>query len=256
MKKNFNVEKEIDIITNGIKDFFTEELNIGSKAVIGISGGKDSTIAAALLVKALGADRVYGVLMPNGEQHDLITAMEVCTYLGIEYSVVNIKDICDQIYTTIPIVAENINVKINTPPRVRMTILYAYAAALNGRVINTSNRSERYIGYFTKYGDGAGDFAILKCYTATEVIAIGHALGIPDKYVDKTPEDGLSGKTDEEKLGFTYEELDNYILDKEYYPNISTLEKIKHLSTISSHKRSLMRSVWNDKVCHLVKKYC
>lgn len=235
MKKDFNVEKTISTITNGIKEFFAEELNIGSKAIIGISGGKDSTIAAALLVKALGADRVYGVLMPNGEQHDLITAMEVCTYLGIEYSTVNIKDICDQIYTTIPIVAENANVKINTPPRVRMTILYAYAAALNGRVINTSNRSEKYIGYFTKYGDGAGDLAVLSGYTATEVITIGHVLGIPAKYVDKTPEDGLSGKTDEEKLGFTYEELDNYMINK-VYPNISTLEKINHMYTISKHK--------------------
>ena len=239
MKKDFNAEKAINTITNGIKDFFAKELNIESKAVIGISGGKDSTIAAALLVEALGADRVYGVLMPNGEQHDLVTAMEVCTYLGIEYSVVNIKDICDQIYTTIPIVAENTNVKINTPPRVRMTILYAYAAALNGRVINTSNRSEKYIGYFTKYGDGAGDFAVLNSYTATEVIAIGHALGIPAKYVDKTPEDGLSGKTDEEKLGFTYEELDDYITNN-VYPNISTLEKINHMHTISKHKVDVM----------------
>ena len=239
MKKDFNVEEAINTITSGIKRFFAEELNIGSKAVIGISGGKDSTIAAALLVKALGADRVYGVLMPNGEQHDLITAMEVCTYLGIEYSTVNIKDICDQIYTTIPIVAENANVKINTPPRVRMTVLYAYAAALNGRVINTSNHSERYIGYFTKYGDGAGDFAVLRDHTATEVIAIGHALGIPAKYVDKTPEDGLSGKTDEEKLGFTYKELDDYITNN-VYPNISTLEKINHMYTISKHKTNTM----------------
>ena len=182
------------------------------KAVIGISGGKDSTICAALCVEALGKDRVFGVLMPNDVQHDISDARAVVKHLGIKYCEINIKTPYNYIVEEI---GKNLEVsnqtKVNLPPRLRMATLYAVSQSVNGRVINTSNLSEIWVGYSTRYGDSVGDFSPLAQLTVTEIKQIGHALNLPENLVEKTPEDGLSGKSDEEKLGFSYAELDKYI---------------------------------------------
>lgn len=194
-----------------IRDFF-EHNGKGCNAVIGISGGKDSSVAAALCVEALGKDRVIGVLMPKGEQHDIDMAYMLVNHLGIKHYVVNIEDAVNGLCAALP---AELNVtdqtRINIPPRVRMTTLYAVSQSMNGRVVNTCNLSEDWVGYATRYGDAAGDFSPLSNLTVTEVKEIGRVLGLPDELVDKVPIDGLCGKTDEENLGFTYAELDVYI---------------------------------------------
>ena len=181
-------------------------------AVVGISGGKDSSVAAALCVKALGAERVIGVLMPCGEQHDIDAAYQLVDHLGIKRYVINIKDAVDGLKSAMPqdmeLTAQTVT---NIPPRVRMTTLYAVSQSNNGRVVNTCNLSEDWVGYSTRYGDAAGDFSPMSNLTVTEVRAIGRYLGLPINLVDKVPIDGLCGKTDEENLGFTYAELDLYI---------------------------------------------
>ncbi len=194
-----------------IKEFF-EENGKGCNAVVGISGGKDSSIVAALCVEALGKDRVIGVLMPQGEQHDIDKAYLLVNHLGIKHYVVNIKSTVDAILSAFP---EDLPItdmtRINLPPRIRMSTLYAVSQSLNGRVANTCNLSEDWVGYSTRYGDAAGDFSPMSNLTVTEVKQIGRVLGLPDELVDKVPIDGLCGKTDEENLGFTYAELDVYI---------------------------------------------
>ncbi len=194
-----------------IRDFF-ENNGKGCNAVVGISGGKDSSVAAALCVEALGADRVIGVLMPQGEQHDIDMAHLLVNHLGIKHFVVNVKDAVDGVLKNLPkeikITPQTVQ---NIPPRVRMTTLYAVSQSLNGRVCNTCNLSEDWVGYSTRYGDSVGDFSPMSHLTVTEVKQIGHILGLPEELVEKTPIDGLCGKTDEENLGFTYAELDIYI---------------------------------------------
>lgn len=194
-----------------IKDFF-EENGKGCNAVIGISGGKDSSIAAALCVEALGKDRVIGVLMPQGEQHDIDKAFMLVNHLGIKHYVINIKDTVDAILRALPDDLEiTAQTKQNLPPRIRMSTLYAVSQSVNGRVVNTCNLSEDWVGYSTRYGDAAGDFSPMSLLTVTEVKEIGLLLGLPEELVNKVPIDGLCGKTDEENLGFTYAELDVYI---------------------------------------------
>lgn len=194
-----------------IRDFF-EENGPGCNAVVGISGGKDSSVAAALCVEALGKDRVIGVLMPQGEQHDIDMAYMLVNHLGIRHYVVNVKDAVDGILNALPADMEiTPQTRQNIPPRVRMATLYAISQSNNGRVVNTCNLSEDWVGYSTRYGDAAGDFSPMSNLTVTEVKEIGRVLGLPDVLVDKTPIDGLCGKTDEENLGFTYAELDVYI---------------------------------------------
>ena len=231
---------------NWIKDYFKD--NSDGKAIIGISGGKDSTIAAALCVEALGADRVIGVLMPNGGQHDFNDSEEVCRVLDIRGLKVNIfrafTTICDQIdYNygyTLDSTAHNDMIKTNLPARLRMATLYAVAALYpNSRVVNTCNRSEDYVGYSTKYGDAAGDFSPLGNLTVREVLEIGDELGLPKHLVHKAPSDGMCGKTDEDNLGFTYEQLDDYILGTgTVEPEVE--EKIERLHNITRHKYTPM----------------
>lgn len=199
-------------IINWIKSWF--DINgKGCNAIVGISGGKDSSIVAALCVEALGKDRVIGVLMPNGVQSDIEDAKKLVSFLGIKGIEINIKKSVDAILDEI----KNVNIEvseqtiINLPPRIRMSTLYAISQSNNGRVANTCNLSEDWIGYSTRYGDSAGDFSPLGALTVTEVKKIGVELGLPDYLVNKTPSDGLSGKSDEEKIGFTYEVLDKYI---------------------------------------------
>ena len=194
-----------------IRNFF-EENGKGCNAIVGISGGKDSSIVAALCVEALGKDRVIGVLMPNGEQHDIDCARLLVNHLGIKNYEINIKEAVDSVLNSMPkdmeVTAQTIQ---NVPPRIRMTTLYAVGQSNNGRVANTCNLSEDYVGYSTRYGDSVGDFSPCSFITVTEMKQIGHLLGLPYELVEKTPIDGLCGKTDEDNLGFTYAELDVYI---------------------------------------------
>ena len=207
----FNAEKVKNDCVQWIRDFF-EKNGKGCNAVVGISGGKDSSIAAALCVEALGKDRVIGVLMPQGEQHDIDMAYLLVNHLGIKHYVVNIKDAVDSIMNSIPDELElTAQSKQNLPPRIRMSTLYAVSQSCNGRVCNTCNLSEDWVGYSTRYSDSVGDFSPMSNLTVTEVKEIGRLLGLPSALVDKTPIDGLCGKTDEENLGFTYAELDVYI---------------------------------------------
>ncbi len=218
---HFNANKVKDDIVVWIRKMF-EENGKGCNAVIGISGGKDSSVTAALCVAALGKDRVIGVLMPNGKQEDKTVAVELCNHLGINYIEINVKNAfdsileqIDEIYISkvdsyIPISISD-QTTINLPPRLRMATLYAVSQSVGGRVMNTCNLSEDYVGYATRYGDSAGDFAPLANLTSDEVIAVGAACGLPDSFIYKTPTDGLCGKTDEDNLGFTYKVLNKYI---------------------------------------------
>lgn len=207
----FNAEKVKNQCVQWIRDFF-EKNGPDCNAVVGISGGKDSSIAAALCVEALGKDRVIGVLMPQGEQHDIDMAYLLVNHLGIKHYEINVKDAIDALVKNMPEdLPVSVQTKTNIPPRVRMTTLYAVSQSVNGRVVNTCNLSEDWVGYSTRYGDAAGDFSPMSHLTVTEVKEIGKILGLPEVLVEKVPIDGLCGKTDEENLGFTYAELDVYI---------------------------------------------
>lgn len=207
----FQAEKIKNQCVDWIRNFFQQN-GPDCNAVVGISGGKDSSIAAALCVEALGRDRVIGVLMPKGEQHDIDMAYKLVNHLGIRHYTVNIQEAMEGIMNQLPkdlaITPQTVQ---NIPPRLRMTTLYAVSQSCNGRVCNTCNLSEDWVGYSTRYGDSVGDFSPLSNLTVTEVKEIGHLLGIPADLVEKTPIDGLCGKSDEENLGFTYAELDLYI---------------------------------------------
>lgn len=192
-----------------IRDFF-EANGKGCNAVVGISGGKDSSIVAALCVEALGKDRVIGVLMPCGEQADIDMAQLLVDTLDIRHYIINIKDAVDGVLGSMPFPLSEQS-RVNLPPRIRMATLYAVSQSHNGRVANTCNLSEDWVGYSTRYGDAAGDFSPCSHLTVDEMKQIGRILGLPAALVDKTPIDGLCGKTDEENLGFTYAELDRYI---------------------------------------------
>lgn len=225
-------------IIDWIKEYFIKN-GPECKAVIGISGGKDSTVAAALLCKALGPNRVIAAQMPQGFQYDIDVSNEVIDYLEItEHYNINIGSACQEIFLSLPNdIRIQPQVTSNVPARVRMNILYAIAASRHGRVVNTCNRSEDYVGYSTKFGDAAGDFSILSNYTATEVKEIGIELGLPKNFIEKPPEDGLSGLTDEENLGFSYDVLDNFLLNGitppyEIYKNIEQRHK-RNLHKIS-----------------------
>lgn len=207
----FNAKKAKDACVEWIRDFF-EENGKGCNAVVGISGGKDSSIAAALCVEALGKDRVIGVLMPKGEQPDIDMAYLLVNHLGIKHYVVNIAEAVEGVINNLPKEIElTSQTTQNLPARIRMSTLYAISQSCNGRVCNTCNLSEDWVGYSTRYGDAAGDFSPLSYLTVTEIKEIGGVLGVPEELVNKTPIDGLCGKTDEENLGFTYAELDRYI---------------------------------------------
>lgn len=207
----FDAVKAKEALLVWIREWF--EINgKGCNAVIGISGGKDSSIVAALCVEALGRERVIGVLMPNGEQSDIDFSHKLVNHLGIEHYVVNIKDAYSGLLGALPqSITPSVQTLTNLPPRLRMATLYAISQSRNGRVANTCNGSENYVGYSTRYGDDAGDFSPLGYFTVAEVIAIGKLCDLPEELVLKVPSDGLCGKTDEDNLGFTYAVLDKYI---------------------------------------------
>lgn len=208
----FDAVKVKEDIVKWIREWF-EENGKGCNAVVGISGGKDSSIVAALCVEALGRDRVIGVLMPNGDQHDIDMSELLVNHLQIKHVKINIKATYDALYQTLEQELGSISEQtiINMPARIRMTTLYAVSQSNNGRVANTCNLSEDWVGYFTRGGDGVGDFGPLSKLTVTEVKQLGRVLGLPDVLVDKVPIDGLCGKTDEDNLGFTYAALDQYL---------------------------------------------
>lgn len=205
----FDAERVKNDCVAWIRTFF-EENGKGCNAVVGISGGKDSSVVAALLTEALGKDRVIGVLMPNGEQSDIDMARRLVTHLGIRHFEINIRDAVNAVTENLPFPLSE-QARINLPPRIRMATLYAVSQSHNGRVANTCNLSEDYVGYSTRYGDSAGDFSPCSNLTVQEVKAVGRVLGLPKELVEKAPSDGLTGKTDEDNLGFTYAELDRYI---------------------------------------------
>lgn len=234
----FNAERVKNDIVKWIQDFFKDNGD-GCNAVVGISGGKDSSVVAALCVEALGKDRVFGVLMPNGEQADIDSAYALVNHLGIKSTVVNIQDAYYGVINNIDLPLISNQTKINLPCRLRMSVLYAVSQSINGRVANTCNLSEDWIGYSTRYGDSVGDFSPLSDLTVTEVRAIGHALGLPAELVDKVPTDGLCGDTDEDHFGFTYEVLDKYIRTREI-DDEDTQNRIDELHRKNLFKLQLM----------------
>lgn len=242
----FNAKEVKDQVVQWIRDWF-EQNGPGCNAVIGISGGKDSSIVAGLCVEALGKERVVGVTMPNGEQKDISDSMKLIHHLGIRHCNVNIGETCTALMGAVKeqlgVLGEEVSAQtsINMPPRVRMTTLYAVSQSLNGRVANTCNLSEDWVGYSTRYGDAAGDFSPLGGLTVQEVKAIGKELGLPIDLVEKVPSDGLCGKTDEDNLGFKYAVLDRYIrtgecddpatkalIDDKHRKNLFKLQPIPH----------------------------
>jgi NAD+ synthase len=234
----FDAEKVTDEIIQWIREYFDKNADDrGCHAVVGLSGGKDSSTVAALCVKALGADRVVGVLMPQGEQWDINFSHELADLLGIKKYTVNIKDSVDALFKSLKEggVLPNRQVAINTPARIRMSVLYAVSTIVGGRVANTCNLSEDWVGYSTKFGDSAGDFSPISGLTVTEVKAVGMELGLPLQYIEKLPEDGLSGLSDEENLGFSYNVLDRYIREG-ICENISVKERIDNLHQSNLHK--------------------
>ena len=201
----FDAQKVKDELVLWIRDFFAQN-GAGCKAVVGISGGKDSSVVAALCAEALGRENVVGVLMPNGRQADIDVSHALVDVINIEDS---FNGAMSQLKKALGEVSEQ--TRINLPPRLRMAVVYAVSQSVNGRVANTCNLSEDWVGYATRYGDGAGDFSPLSRLTVDEVKQIGRVLGLPSMFVDKPPIDGLCGKTDEDNLGFTYATLDRYI---------------------------------------------
>jgi NAD+ synthase len=221
----FNAKKVKNDLVQWIRDWFREN-GPGCTAVVGTSGGKDSSVVAALCVEALGKDRVLGVMMPQGYQKDRDVAIRLIRHLGIRHITANIIYSVDEVLKSIPTyirkfgdngceIIDELNIssqtRINLPPRIRMATLYAISQSVNGRVSNNCNLSEDYVGYSTRWGDSVGDFAPLANLTVTEVKAIGYELGLPDEFIEKVPSDGLCGKTDEDNLGFSYDTLDKYI---------------------------------------------
>lgn len=236
----FNAKEQKDKVIQWIHEWF-EKNGKGCNAVIGISGGKDSTVVAALCVEALGKDRVYGLLLPDGEQPDIEYSEEVCQILEIHRLYFNIAEAKNAFIHQLRMedFCPTEQAIINLPPRIRMTMLYAFSQSWNGRVANTCNLSEDYVGYSTKYGDAAGDFAPLKSFTSEEVISIGRELGIPEKFLIKPPTDGLCGKTDEDNLGFTYATLNKYIRTGDI-DNLEAKAKIDHLHKVNEFKEKVI----------------
>lgn len=231
----FDAKKVKNEIVEWIRNWF-EQNGKDCMAVVGISGGKDSSVVAALCVEALGKDRVIGVLMPQGEQSDIEYSKMLVNFLDITRITCNIEGAVNEVLESFEgVVSPTPQTTTNLPARIRMATLYAISQSVNGRVANTCNLSEDWVGYATKYGDAAGDFSPLSQLTVTEVKAIGRELGLPSELVDKTPTDGLCGKTDEDNLGFTYAELDAYIRDG-IEPNEEVKAKID-----SMHEKNLFK---------------
>ena len=220
----FDAQKCKDELVAWIRDWFKKNGD-GCNAVIGISGGKDSTIAAALCVEALGKDRVIGVLMPDSTQPDIEDSYRVVKWLDIKYLTVNIGETTKAVYNTMneAMHSEYSNhsfeltnqARFNLPPRIRMATLYCISQCNNGRVVNTCNLSETLLGWETRWGDAVGDFSPFANLLVSEVVAVGKLMNVPFDLVVKAPADNLCGKTDEEQFGFTYALFDKYVRTNE-----------------------------------------
>ena len=238
----FNAEKVKNDIVKWIRDWF-EENGPGCNGVVAVSGGKDSSVVAALLVEALGKDRVIGVMLPRGVQPDIDMSYLLVKHLGIKSYEINVGETIDALEREMRNVmgedAVSTQAIVNLTPRVRMAATYAVSQSVNGRVANTCNLSEDWVGYATRYGDNAGDFSPLSRLTVQEVKAVGRVLGLPDVLVDKVPSDGLQAKTDEDNLGFTYAVLDRYIREG-VIEDQETKKRIDHLHKINQFKLKYM----------------
>lgn len=233
----FDAKKVTEQLIQGIRDWF-ERNGKGCNVILGLSGGKDSTIVCKLCVEALGADRVITVGIPDKGQ-DLHGADEIAKWMGVQFHVVNIGSITDAIKHETYYgggVRLSEQAEQNIPPRVRMLVLYAISQSNNGRVVGTCNASENYIGYFTKYGDGASDFEPIAELTVHELYQVGDELGIPKKWTYKTPSADLPNtKTDEDEIGFSYKDLDDYIRGTRKIPD-DVVDKIEKRRKQNMHK--------------------
>lgn len=236
MSYNFNAKETKDKVVQWIRDKFEKEYK-GKNMVIAVSGGKDSSVVTALGVEALGKDRVKCILLPQHEQSDIKDSLEVVSNLGVEYKIVNIGKTVDSIVEEMVKsgVTPTKQALVNVPARIRMTETYFYAQCVDGIPSCNCNLSEDWVGYSTYGGDGFGSFSPLGGLTVGEVKAIGRLLPIPQHLVEKTPSDGLCGKTDEDNLGFTYETLDRYIREG-ICEDEATKKRIDDL-----HKRNLFK---------------
>lgn len=261
METNLITKEVKDQIVQKIRDWWTVNGGIGP-AVIGISGGKDSSVVAALFVEALGRDKVLGVLMPNGVQKDISDSQKLCKHLKITNVTVNIGNITAAFLEAVHDVNQGFvdkknpnNIKwkapfkpradytrytTNIPPRVRMTTLYALAQDFDGRVINTSNAAESYVGWGTLYGDTVGDFAPLKGLFVDEIIELGKLLKLPIELVEKKPADGLTDKTDEDNLGFTYADVKKVALKTPEWQNGTAFADIEAKHAATKFKREII----------------
>ena len=241
-------KKDVDKIIEWIKELFGSN-PYAKGAILGMSGGKDSLVVAKLCIEALGKDRVFGVILPNGEMKDISDATKTCDLLQIPYTVINIEESFNSILTLSNTALKNFDKsvtddsKVNLAPRLRMSTIYLLAQSMGYFVANTSNLSEISVGYSTKWGDGVGDFAPIANFTKSEVCEIGHLLGLPKELVDKTPADGLTSMTDEEKMQITYSELDSLIRTGE---KPTCYEKIMKLNKSSEHKRKGVTKYTNN----------
>jgi NAD+ synthase len=233
----FDVEIETENAVQWIKQYFAKQPH-AKGAVIGISGGKDSAVCAALLVDALGKDRVLGVSLPNGKQKDIDDACAVAEQLGIEYKVVNINLTYRALLFEIENVEKEVSelAEINMLPRLRMTALYALSANRHYRVCGTGNMSEDYVGYCTKWGDAAWDFNPIQYFTTEEVVEIGDFMGLPEQVMHKTPSDGICGKSDEDNLGISYADINKVIRGRASEVDPEVFKKIMEKHRYNLHK--------------------
>lgn len=244
-KEDINMSKSIENLKNEIVAWIREEFKRHGRdtAVIGISGGVDSMVTASLCTEALGKENVVGVMMPNGIQADFSDSLETVKLLGIKHYTVNIGaayvDLLNKVKPGDQSLVISNQAKINLAPRLRMASLYAVAQSVPGRaaVVGTGNAAECYVGYFTKFGDGAYDLNPIRDLWKDEVIALGDLMGLPLHLTHKTPSDGLTGKSDEDQLGVKYAEIKKYALEGTS-GNKECDQIIKRLHEVSEHKRN------------------
>jgi NAD+ synthase len=261
MGYKFDVEKVTKGAIDWIRNWF-EENGKGCNAVIGISGGKDSLIVGKLCVEALGADRVVGVMMPCGVQKDISDSIRVCEYLGIKNYTINIEGAVNATLKQMEDAGIEITnqTRVNLPPRIRMSTLYAVSQSHNGRVSNNCNLSENICGFSTRYGDDAGDFSPLANLTTVEIVQIGDYLGIPYDLVHKVPMDGLNLDengdyiTDEDILGVKYSDIHKYVIDPDTLEeeNPEVFNKIRDKEIKNAFKLAPMPTYkpWNQQYRH------